>query len=185
MRSSARACRSPRSRRRRGPSASIRITAGWWSDPEAAGETSLRVADRRPRPPVALQEGARCRLRVSRVETEEAIAAALLLHPTCVGTRLALAGASPGRPDVDEYRLAAELCQRGGAARDGGPGDRRSRRTACRHASRRERERERAGDETIPGSSIRLDCIWTATVPDYRFLTGGSSVRVRPHRRRR
>ncbi len=43
---------------------------------------------------------------------------ALLLDPTCVGNCLALTGASPGRPDVEEHGLAAERCERRLPTRD-------------------------------------------------------------------
>ena len=80
--------------------------------PEAPRAVSLRVGDRRPAPPVALYESIAFVGRVRDIETEKCELRVTLLELR-VGDRLALAGASPRRPDVDEHLLSTEVGQGG------------------------------------------------------------------------
>jgi hypothetical protein len=73
---------------------------------ELAGAHAIGIGDGRPAPAVPLDERATLLRRVSDVETEKRDLGVILLE-LCVGDRLALAGASPRRPDVDEHLLPA------------------------------------------------------------------------------
>ncbi len=75
---------------------------------EAPRAVAMRVGDRRPAPPVPLDERSALVRRVCDVEAEKCELRVTLLE-LCVGDRLALAGASPRRPDVHEHLLAAEV----------------------------------------------------------------------------
>jgi hypothetical protein len=78
---------------------------------ERAGAFASRVRDRRPRPAVALDERAPLLRRVRDVDPEIGVLRVRLLE-LGVGDRLAVARASPRRPDVDEHRPAAEVRER-------------------------------------------------------------------------
>jgi len=90
---------------------------------------ALRVLDRGPRPPVALDERASFVGRVGDVDPEVGELRVTLLK-LCVGDRLALAGASPRRPHVDEDRAAAEVREREALSVERDPLDRRCKRAA-------------------------------------------------------
>ena len=108
---------------------------------EPPRERALRILDRRPLPAVAAHEGASPIGRVRGVQPEEVEPLALLRDPACVGDRLAIAGASPGRPDVDDHRLPAQVAEREALAVERRPGDRRRRLRAPRPPSRPPRAR--------------------------------------------
>ena len=78
---------------------------------EALGLAAIRVDDLRPFPAVLLDEVPPAVGLIRRIQTEVAVLR-MPLDPARVGDRLAIAGASPRRPDVDEHRLAAELRER-------------------------------------------------------------------------
>jgi hypothetical protein len=82
---------------------------------EALRERPLRVGDRRPRPAELLDELARAVGRVGGVQAEEG-ELRVLLGESCVGTRLAPTGESPGGPDVHEHGPACEVGERDRAA---------------------------------------------------------------------
>jgi len=70
---------------------------------QRAGAVSLGILNRRPAPVVALDERLPLVRSVGYVDAEVPDLRVLLLE-RCVGDRLALAGSSPRRPDVDEHR---------------------------------------------------------------------------------
>jgi len=74
-------------------------------------ELAVRIPYLRPVPLVQLEEGARPFGRVDDVDPEVAVLG-VRLDKRCVGDRLALAGASPRRPDIDEERCASEILER-------------------------------------------------------------------------
>ncbi len=78
---------------------------------EASRPFAIGIGDRRPAPLVAVDEGATLVGRVGDVEAEKGELRVTLLE-LCVGDRLALAGASPRRPDVHEHLLSTEIGQR-------------------------------------------------------------------------
>ena len=78
---------------------------------ERSCELAVRIRYLRPIPSVQLEEGARPFGRVDDVDPEVAVLG-MGLDKRCVGDRLALAGASPGRPDIDEERCASEILER-------------------------------------------------------------------------
>ena len=90
---------------------------------EAPCERALRVAERRPRPAVAAHERPCGGRSVSCVQAEEVEPLPLLPNPPRVGDRLAVAGASPGRPDVDHHRLATQVGEREPLPVEGDAGD--------------------------------------------------------------
>ena len=102
------------------PLASIR-KSGLVGRAEAPCERALRVAERRPGPAVAAHRTPVRRLGVSRVQAEE-VGRVLFPDPPCVGDRLAVAGASPRRPDVDHHRLASQVGERNRSLGDPGDG---------------------------------------------------------------
>jgi hypothetical protein len=69
---------------------------------ELPGALPLGILDRWPRPAVALDERATFFSGVGDVDAEVRELGMILLE-LCVGDRLALARASPGRPDVHEH----------------------------------------------------------------------------------
>ena len=85
---------------------------------------ALGIGDGRPAPAVLLDERATLLLRVSDVEPEKRELGMVLLE-RCEGDRPALAGASPGRPDVDEHLRSAQGGERGVLAVERGAFDRR------------------------------------------------------------
>jgi hypothetical protein len=99
--------------------------------PEPAGACPVRVLDRLPRPVVALDERAGVVWRVRDVDPDVGDLR-VALDVLGVGDRLALAGASPGRPDVDHDRAAAEVTERDRLA-----AERLSRQRRSRFSSRR------------------------------------------------
>jgi len=78
---------------------------------ERPGTVTLRILDRRPRPPVLLQKDARLVRCIGDVDPEVGELGMLLLK-LGIGDRLALTRASPGRPDVDEHPPPAVVDQR-------------------------------------------------------------------------
>lgn len=78
---------------------------------EPSGACAVRVLDRLPRPVVALDERAGVVGRIGDVDPDVGDLR-VALGVLGIGDRLALAGASPGRPDVDHDRTAAEVAER-------------------------------------------------------------------------
>lgn len=78
---------------------------------QRAGACPLRILDRGPGPAVALDECFPLVTSVGDVQAEVGDLRVLLLE-LCVGDRLALAGASPRRPDVDEHRSTPVVGER-------------------------------------------------------------------------
>lgn len=75
---------------------------------ESPGELTIWILELRPVPALLLQERGSGLRRVGDVQADEGVLR-VGVNEVCVGDRLALAGASPGRPDVDEERPAAIL----------------------------------------------------------------------------
>ena len=105
---------------------------------QAPGALSLRVLDRVPGPAVAVDESPGLVGSVGNVDPEVGDLGIRLLE-VCVGDRLALARASPRRPDVDEHRPSAEVGEGDPLAVDRPPFDRGRGRTvgSRRRAGRR------------------------------------------------
>jgi hypothetical protein len=82
---------------------------------QRAGAVPLWILDRGPVPVVALDERLPLGRSVRDVDAEVRDLRMLLLE-RCVGDRLALAGASPRRPDVDEHRSIPVVGERDGLA---------------------------------------------------------------------
>jgi hypothetical protein len=132
---------------------------------ERAGERALRVVDLGPRPALLGQEALRLVGRVCDVDAEEPDLRMGLDEPG-VGDRLALAGRSPGRPDVDEDRLPSEVLERDrlalerrahNGARAGRTRCRRCRLALCRlglAAAADDREQEREEDRDAHARSV-------------------------------
>ncbi len=124
---------------------------------QAPGALSLRVLDRVPGPAVAVDERPRLVGSVGDVDADVRDLGIRLLE-VCVGDRLALARASPRRPDVDEHRPSAEVGEGDPLAVDRQPFDRGRGRTvgSRRRAGRRRRLcRHRLGrcSFLLPGAS--------------------------------
>lgn len=94
------------------------------------------IADLRPVPALLLEKAARLVRRVGDVQPEVAVLG-MSLDEVCVGDRLALAGASPRRPDVHEHWFTAEVLERDRLAverrarKERALGGRRGRRRGC------------------------------------------------------
>jgi hypothetical protein len=127
-------------------------------------EPSLRVDDRWPGPPVAPDELTRAIRRIGGVQAEVR-EPRMILGELRVGTRLAAAGQSPRRPDVDEHRPPAKLLERDvraveRRARDIRRGFRRSRRRRrCRigfTAAGRDRDQSECNHDHAHSWSVAL-----------------------------
>ena len=162
---------------------------------EALRERASRIADRRPPPAVPPHERTGAVGRVSRVQAEEVEPLPLLRDPTRVGDRLAVADASPRRPDVDHHRLAAQVCEREPLAVEGDTRDRwrlpRARR-AARPRRDHDSEREspiraardpfarvhgnrRRGGASSPGTRVRIS--FTSRAPPIKGARRTSDTR--------
>lgn len=75
---------------------------------QAARECPVRINDRRPGPTVVLQMSLCAVGRIGDVEAQVRVVR-IVCDELCVGDRLALAGRSPRRPDVDEDRRTQEV----------------------------------------------------------------------------
>ena len=95
---------------------------------EPSGESAVRIGDRRPGPPVPLDELPTLVRRIRDIESEKRELRVISLE-LGVGDRLALTRASPRRPDVHEYVPTPESGKGGLGAVEGGSGDRRRLRT--------------------------------------------------------
>jgi hypothetical protein len=78
---------------------------------ESLRTRAIRVAELRPRPSVSLDERFRVVRGVGDIQPEVRDLG-VALDEFCVGDRLALARASPRRPDVDEHRSPSEVGER-------------------------------------------------------------------------
>ena len=142
---------------------------------ESSRERALRILDRSPLPAVPADEGASPVGRVRGVQSEEVEALALLGDPACVGDRLAIARASPGRPDVDDDRLPAELAERETLAVERRPGDRRRglRRRRCRRDRDESEQRAQAEHETPSHEPHRSrGTLWKRGCSDFVHIVG-------------
>ena len=93
------------------PRASRRMKCGWYVAPSRRARARSGSCIDCPRPVVALDERAGVVRRVRDVDPD-VCDLRVALDVLGVGDRLALARASPGRPDVDQHRPAAEVAER-------------------------------------------------------------------------
>ena len=117
---------------------------------DRTGQRALGIVDLGPAPAVSLEEVAG-RVRSVRDVQADVLVLRVGVDERCVGDRLAIAGESPRRPDVDEDRRAPEVGERDGLAverrsRERAAGRRRLRRCGLLTGAatgQHERDRER------------------------------------------
>ena len=132
---------------------------------------AIRIGNRRPAPTVALDEISALLWGVRNIEPEKR-ELRMIAVKLCVGDRLALAGASPRRPDVYEHLSTPELGKGDLLAVEGGSHDRRCLRT-----------RSAFGSSGLRRRGNRRGCILIGAAPAAgdEERAQGQEKRERPH----